>query len=263
MIRPAQVPSTGRAAAHELAQRLGEPFALDAERHRGGLAARDHEAVEPLEVRRRAHHARLGPELRERAACASKSPWMARTPTTGPATGLPAAVLQQAAVGLERADLDAGHGLAQLARGGGHALRVVVVGGGLDDRARAALGVGRLEDARARRSCPRRRAASSARRRPGWRCRRRRTAPPAGGPSRPRRAPARAAPAAPWPRWAAPSRSSDAEAPDLAGDQRGCGAPPRPRCRCRPRPSSGSSPRPRRCGAAPRPGWWRRTRTAP
>ena len=44
-----------------------------------------------------------------------------------------------------------------------------------DDRARPQRRVLGLEDARARRTRPRRRAASSARRRPGWRCRRRRS----------------------------------------------------------------------------------------
>ena len=79
-IRPAQVPSTGVPLRDELAQRLGQPLALDAERHRGGLAAGDHQPVEPLEVLARAHRARLGAELRERPAWASKSPWRASTP---------------------------------------------------------------------------------------------------------------------------------------------------------------------------------------
>ena len=38
------------AGAHELAQRLGQRLALDPERHRGALAAGDHEPVEPVEV---------------------------------------------------------------------------------------------------------------------------------------------------------------------------------------------------------------------
>src|SRR3954454_20089250 len=58
----------GRAAADELAQRLRQPLALDAQRHRGRLAAGHHEPVEPLEVTRHAHLARLGAELAQEAA---------------------------------------------------------------------------------------------------------------------------------------------------------------------------------------------------
>src|SRR5439155_12398238 len=47
----------------ELAQRLGEALALDAQRHRRGLAARDDQPVEPLEAGRRAHLARVRAEL--------------------------------------------------------------------------------------------------------------------------------------------------------------------------------------------------------
>src|SRR3954451_16905688 len=75
--------------------------------------------------------------------CASKSPWMARTPTT---TALPAAVLEQPVLA-ERADLDAGHGGAQAAPGLRDALGIVEVGGRLDDRPAGALGVLGLEDA--------------------------------------------------------------------------------------------------------------------
>ena len=52
MISPAQVPSTGTPAGGQLPQRPGQPLALDPERHRGGLPAGDHEAVEALEVAR-------------------------------------------------------------------------------------------------------------------------------------------------------------------------------------------------------------------
>jgi hypothetical protein len=38
----------GAPAAHELAQRLGEPLALDPEGHRGRLATWDHQSVEPV-----------------------------------------------------------------------------------------------------------------------------------------------------------------------------------------------------------------------
>ena len=47
------------ARAHEVAKRLGQALALDAERHRGGLAARDDQRVEAVEVLRRSHDARL------------------------------------------------------------------------------------------------------------------------------------------------------------------------------------------------------------
>src|SRR3954468_7826009 len=75
--------------------------------------------------------------------CASKSPWMARTPTT---TGLPAAALEQTVLA-ERADLDAGHRGAEAATGVREPLGIVVVGGGLDDRGACALGILGLEDA--------------------------------------------------------------------------------------------------------------------
>src|SRR3954469_16399376 len=76
-------------------------------------------------------------------AWASKSPCRASTPTT---TALPAAVLDEALFA-ELRDLEAGHRGAQAARGAGHALGIVVVGGGLDDRGRHALRVLGLEDA--------------------------------------------------------------------------------------------------------------------
>src|SRR6185312_9719433 len=75
-------------------------------------------------------------------AWASKSPWRASTPTT---TALPAAMLDQALFA-ELRDLKPGHRGTQAARGARHALRVVVVGGGLHNRGRHALGVLRLED---------------------------------------------------------------------------------------------------------------------
>ena len=51
-----------RAGGGELAQRLGEALALDAERHRRRLAARQDEPVEPVEVRRDAHLTHVGAE---------------------------------------------------------------------------------------------------------------------------------------------------------------------------------------------------------
>ena len=57
MISPAQVPKIG---LRERAQRIGQALALDAERHRGRLAAGHDEPVESFEVARRAHLAHLG-----------------------------------------------------------------------------------------------------------------------------------------------------------------------------------------------------------
>ena len=130
MIRPAQVPSTGVPALHQLAQRLGEPLALEAERHRGGLAAGDHERVEPLELGGRAHARGVGAERLEHARVRLEVALDGEHPEPG--HGLPAAVLEQAAVA-ERRDLDARHGRAEVARGGGDALGVLEVRGGLDD----------------------------------------------------------------------------------------------------------------------------------
>ena len=62
MIIPAHVPSTGLPARTNAAQRVAEPFALDAERHRRRLAARHHQPVQPLEVGRHADLAHLGAE---------------------------------------------------------------------------------------------------------------------------------------------------------------------------------------------------------
>ena len=59
---PAQVPKIGVPVARELAQRIGEPLALDPERHRRRLAAGDHQAVEALQPRRGADLAHVGSE---------------------------------------------------------------------------------------------------------------------------------------------------------------------------------------------------------
>ena len=99
MISPAQVPSTGVPAAHELAQRLGQPLALDPERHRGGLAAGDHQRVEALEVRRGAHLARLGAEALEHPRVRLEVALEGQD--ADDQRRLPAAVLEQAARGLE------------------------------------------------------------------------------------------------------------------------------------------------------------------
>ena len=96
MIRPAQVPRIGVPAAASVAQRLGQPLALDAQRHRGRLAAGDHEPVEPLQVGRHAHLAHLGAQPPQHARCAAKPPCRARTPIVS-ATALPAARRERAA----------------------------------------------------------------------------------------------------------------------------------------------------------------------
>ena len=71
----------------------------------------------------------------------------------------------------------------------------------------------------------------------------------------------RAAPAAPWRRSPARRRRARAEAADLAGDRAQVAHGLDDVAGARPRPWSGSSPRPRRCAAAPRRGSSRRRRT--
>ena len=62
-IRPAQVPSTGLPLPANARSGSRESLALHAERHGGGLAAGDHQAVEALKLLARAHRPRLGAEL--------------------------------------------------------------------------------------------------------------------------------------------------------------------------------------------------------
>src|SRR6185503_15619143 len=57
----------GHAAANEVPERLRQPLPLDAEGHRGGLAAGDDERVEPVEVLGGAHDAGLRAEPLEHA----------------------------------------------------------------------------------------------------------------------------------------------------------------------------------------------------
>ncbi len=64
----------GGAGSDEVAQRLGQALALDAEHHRGGLAAGDHKAVEALHVGRRAHLAYLGTQSLEHLAVCLEVP---------------------------------------------------------------------------------------------------------------------------------------------------------------------------------------------
>ena len=77
------------AARRELAQRLAQPLALDAERDRRRLPAGDHEPVESLQVRRHAHLAGLGAEPPRASARAPRTRPAARGPRSAP--GLPAA----------------------------------------------------------------------------------------------------------------------------------------------------------------------------
>src|SRR5215211_487565 len=51
-----------RARLDQVAQRLGQPLAFDAERHHRGLAAGDDQRVDALEVARRANRLRRGAE---------------------------------------------------------------------------------------------------------------------------------------------------------------------------------------------------------
>src|SRR6185312_7456824 len=90
-------------------------------------------------------------------ACAAKSPWRARMPTTGadmgpaarpPAASLPAA-LGEELLGLELGGLEADHRAAKPAGGCRDPLGVRVVRRRLDDRLRAPLRILALEDARA------------------------------------------------------------------------------------------------------------------
>ena len=97
----------------------------------------------PSSSSRVAHRPRLGPELARAPSCAPRSRPAGRG-RRRPASS-PAAVLEQAAAAgrVERPDLEPGHRLAEVARRGGHALRVLEVGGGLHDRPRPALRIGR------------------------------------------------------------------------------------------------------------------------
>ncbi len=78
----------------QLAQGLGKPLALDAEGHRGGLPAGDHETVQAIEVGSAlAPLATSAPNRASTCACASKSPCRARTPSS--AVLSPTALSQQ------------------------------------------------------------------------------------------------------------------------------------------------------------------------
>ena len=131
MIIPAQVPSTGVPRADQLAQRLGQPLALDPERHRRRLAARDHEPVEPVEVGGHAHLAHLGAEPAQHRARAPRSRPGARARRR--AARSPAAVGEELLL-LELARLERRHRLAEALGRAGDALGVAEVRRRLDDR---------------------------------------------------------------------------------------------------------------------------------
>src|SRR5260221_3287717 len=88
------------------------------------------------------------PSSRSIARCASKPPWIARTPTRSPGFS-GTAVLQQRVGRGQLRDLQTGHRLAEANRRRRHSLGVVEVRGRLDDRPGAALWIGALEDPRA------------------------------------------------------------------------------------------------------------------
>src|ERR1044072_2989304 len=85
------------------------------------------------------------PSSRSIAACASKPPWIARTPIRRPAPS-GTAVLQERVGRGELGNLQPRHRLAEADRGGGDTLGVVEVRRRLDYRPRPALRVGALED---------------------------------------------------------------------------------------------------------------------
>ncbi len=65
MISPAQVPSVGVPARIRSRSGSASPSRSMPERHRGRLAARDHQRVEPFQVLGGAHVAGLGAQLAE------------------------------------------------------------------------------------------------------------------------------------------------------------------------------------------------------
>ncbi len=143
MIEPGAGAEHRPAGGVEGAQRLGQPLALDAERHRRRLAAGQDQRVEPVEVGRA-----RGPRAPPRRARAASG----RAPRSRPAArgrrraaarrrpASPAAAREQLLL-VELARLEALHRVAEAARGAEHARRVVEVRRRLDDRrARGAPG---------------------------------------------------------------------------------------------------------------------------
>ena len=187
MISPAHVPSSGRPRCGELAQRLGQALALDAERHRRRLAAGQHEPVEPLEVGRHAHLAHVGAEARAAAARAPRSRPGARGRRRSGAR-LPALTSRgsRGPALVELARLERLHrraeALARPAATRSASWKCVVASTIARPRARRGPRDLKMPEPTNTPSAP---SCITARRRPAWRCRRRRTARPAA--CRPRR----------------------------------------------------------------------------
>ena len=133
-IIPAQVPKAGSPAARRSRERLGQARRVEQLRHGGGLAAGHDEGVDVGELvgradldRRRRRSAREGA-----SACGDRSaPWRASDGRPSVDGGRSPAAVGEG--GLERADLEAGHGRAEAAADLGQDGRVAEVGGGLDD----------------------------------------------------------------------------------------------------------------------------------
>ena len=122
---PAQVPKTGCFAANARSGSV-RPNVVHELAHGGALAARDHQAVEALELLGQPdfhrvgaepaqHHARArGKPLEERGRLSGVSLWPAEAVREG-RRRLPTAMLDEVRLA-DGADLQAGHGVAQSAR---------------------------------------------------------------------------------------------------------------------------------------------------
>ena len=132
MIIPAQVPSTGVPARDELAQRLGEALALDAERHRRRLAAGDHQPVEAVEVGGHAHLAHVGAEAAQHARVRLEVALQREHADERHGAHQPR--LARSCRSSSLRDLERDHRRAEPSRGARDALGVREVRGRLDDR---------------------------------------------------------------------------------------------------------------------------------
>ena len=204
------------------------------ERHRGGLAAGDDQAVEALEVRGRAHLARLRAEALQHLARAPRSRPGGRGRRSAPPGYQPRFWSRPPSASTSSIPMPV-IGAPRSREAAAIALGVLEVGGGLDDGGGGALGVLGLEDARAHEHALGAQAHHQRGVGRGGDAAGGEQHDRAAGPSRPPRAPGRAAPAAPWRRWAARSRRAR-RGGGSRRRSRACGARPRPRCRCRPRP---------------------------
>ena len=194
-----------RARRRQVAQRLAEPLALDAERHRRRLTAGQDEPVEPLEVGRHADLADLGAERAQHgrvrgevALQGEDADGSARTSAADrpdvTSRGWRASARARACAPRGSAWRSPRPSDARATRSG--SAKCVVAS---TMAARADRGVLGLEDARADEHGLRAELHHRATRRPASRCRRRRTAATGSWPSRAIAARGRRAPAAPWP----------------------------------------------------------------